>query len=296
MNAIKDAACVILSYNHPQLTLRTLESVSKVFVPEQIHLVHNGSRAETEAMLRTQLPAVNHLTISENQGYAAGANFGLSRAFSKHQWALFLTNDTALVESGPMPQRPGIYGPLLLRRKTALVDSLGGGVSYFNANIFHCRSVNEFLGTKHRYIPGTAFWMDRDSFHHTQGFDCRLHTYWEDVDLGLRCQKLGVHLGLAPQWRIAHGIGKTCHKDPFYTTYLFQRNRTLILRKHSRDLGSGFLRWWSQQALSRSQRGLMKQFILKNDIVRQQLLSKALAEFANHEFLFKSRPASSIDD
>src|SRR5690606_2360973 len=93
------------------------------------------------------------------------------------------------------------------------------------------RAVIELAASKRRqfwykyfYIPGTTFLAHQSAFEKVGGFDESLHTYWEDVDLSVRANRAGIHLGVAPQWEFLHKVGKTCHKDPFYTRHLFHRN------------------------------------------------------------------------
>jgi GT2 family glycosyltransferase len=78
------------------------------------------------------------------------------------------------------------------------------------------------------YVPGTAFLIDHSSYQsllQPTFFDESYHTYWEDVDLSLKALSSGIKLSALPTWKLSHGIGKTCHKDRFYTSELFPRNR-----------------------------------------------------------------------
>ena len=83
------------------------------------------------------------------------------------------------------------------------------------------------------YIPGTAFLIDKKTFSLSCGFDTALGTYWEDVDFSIRLQKLGLNVDYLPDLVINHKVGKTCHKDSHYTTFLFHRNRLVISWKHT---------------------------------------------------------------
>jgi GT2 family glycosyltransferase len=101
----------------------------------------------------------------------------------------------------------------------------------------HCTNISEFYSySKMRYIPGTAFLLHREIFERTQGFDEELFTYWEDVDFSQRVQELQYPMLVDQNWVIRHGIGKTCHKNPLYTIYYYQRNRKKISYKYSHNL------------------------------------------------------------
>jgi len=75
--------------------------------------------------------------------------------------------------------------------------------------------------------------MTQNTFEQLQGFDERFHTYWEDVDFSLRAHKKNISLGYCDKTIFRHKIGKTCHKDRFYTYELFQRNRGRCMTKNS---------------------------------------------------------------
>lgn len=252
---------VVLSYNHPEITARCLSSLlnsqlnsqphaqlspqTAAATPISIILVHNGSLAQHRKTLEDKFPTattgVRHLILERNLGFSGGANAGLRAALSESQWCLFLSNDTRIENFGGPPNEPGLWAPLIWKRETLQMDSCGAEIDFRHARLTHTRTqplqaikLNAKLKAWRRpYIPGAAFWIDRQTFFSAQGFDTQLGSYWEDVDLSLRILNAGGTLGLWPATRIRHGIGKTCHKDPHYTSYLYQRNRLWTLRRHS---------------------------------------------------------------
>lgn len=227
---------LVLSFNHPEITSKTLNSVLQFCQPADILLVHNGSLPQHQLKLEKQFPEIEHLKLSENKGFSGGANTGLQYLFQKGtDWILFLTNDCQLIALGHAPESPSLSAPLIWRRKKGQIDSLGGKLNLSKAELRHCRDAKDFYlqeGQNLSYIPGTAFWIHRDIFQASQ-FDESLGTYWEDVDLSLRLAKAGHKLDLSPLTEVIHAVGKTCHKDMHYTTYLYQRNRKWVCLKHS---------------------------------------------------------------
>lgn len=226
----------ILSYNHPQLTKRAVNSALKFFEPKNIHLVHNGSVAENINDLKKIFPKIHHHELLENKGFSGGVNLALFAAFQLSNWCLFLTNDCVL-ESCPSEFKnlaPGLYAPLILRRNTSMIDSRGGFFDVSSARLIHWQSQDTPLENKNLkpYVPGTAFLLDQQSFIKIGCFDEGLGTYWEDVDFSLRAHSAKINIGNIDQIQIRHGIGKTCHKDPHYTNYLFHRNRYRVSRRY----------------------------------------------------------------
>lgn len=257
---------LLLSYNHPELTIRSIESCLRTTSAQQtpspipITVVHNGSlkkhREQVASHFETN-PLVQHLTLEKNRGFSGGANQGLTHLFRQQSldWIFFITNDCELLKIDPPSRQThpsGIGAPLIYRRKQDRIDSLGGYFAPQNAHIWHNQkshwpqqnqelqsdaasqdSAKTGAGLILPYIPGTAFWIHSSTWKSVVGFDEKLETYWEDVDLSVRAQNLGQVLFATTSTQLIHAIGKTNHKNPYATSYLFQRNRVLVSRKHS---------------------------------------------------------------
>lgn len=200
-----------------------------------VMLIHNGSLAEHRQKLKDSFPGISHFEITENKGFTCGTNAGLKHCFETHEWVYFITNDCELVTPLTLPQTSGFYAPTIFRRKIGTIDSKGGRLNLALGKLHHCKNREDFekidLLSK-SYIPGTAFILHRNFFQQVGDFDESLHTYWEDVDFSLRAQKLGLTLSLSEENQLTHKIGKTCHKDKFYTQHLFWKNRETITKRH----------------------------------------------------------------
>lgn len=225
---------VVLSYNHPQLTSRCIDSCLRFFKEKDIHLIHNGSQNQFVQQQLEKFPGISHHILETNKGFTGGANQALARVFKKADWALFITNDCELLSMNIPTEnlKPGLYAPLIYRRKSQRVDSFGGHLDTQTGKLSH---VTEPKGSGQLdcqfYVPGTAFIIDKNSYKKAGGFDEKLGTYWEDVDFSLRCHKLKIPLRQTKDFVFRHGVGKTCHKHSYYTNYLFQRNRIRICRR-----------------------------------------------------------------
>lgn len=243
---------VILSFNHLQHTSECLHSVLNLFPTARIYLVHNGTDKKQILQLKAQfsLPQVHHLILEQNQGFSGGANYGLKMAFLREDWALFLTNDTLLDQlPSYLPRNRGLYAPLISLKRNRKVDSLGGGLNLSKGHLYHIKDDPSFQKLKIKdkkqkkntfsfhddllYVPGTAFLIDKETFEKVDGFDARLGTYWEDVDFSIKLQQKGLLIETLPELKVLHKVGKTCHKDTYYSTFLFQRNRLIISWKYA---------------------------------------------------------------
>ncbi len=251
-----------------------MKSALRFMDSKNILLVHNGSQIQHQRKLQNEFPDLEHLVLETNKGFSGGANAGLNQAFQKSDWVLFLTNDCELLEMGNAPEIPSLSAPLIWRRKKGKMDSLGGKLNLKKAQLRHCKSQEDFhSGKEVSYIPGTAFWIHRELFKKFS-FEEELGTYWEDVDLSLKLKKAGFQLKLSPQTEIIHSVGKTCHKDIHYTTYLFQRNRKKVCLAHATPVERIYIRGnlskaWAQTALSLS---------LRSDWKKINILWKAIRD------------------
>jgi GT2 family glycosyltransferase len=223
----------ILSYNHPHLTEKAVNSALVHVRPESLVLLHNGSEANHVQYLKQKFSSIQHLELAQNRGYSGGANQLLSTIFEKSDWVLFLTNDCQLLTAPQIPDEVGFYSPLIWSRHIGRVDSQIGVLDFKKGHLKHAKEEHSKLSSAQiHYVPGSAFIMHKEVFLKVGPFDESLGTYWEDVDFSIRAHKVGIPIKSFSKVQILHKIGKTCHKDNYYTTYLFQRNRRIVARRH----------------------------------------------------------------
>lgn len=245
---------LILSYNHVEITIKSVNSVLNHYDYKinndqlPIVLIHNGSLLKCREQLIKLFPTIDHLIIEENRGYSGGLNTGIQYAILKYSkftpWILFLSNDCELLQWPSSSQvinleRTGtlLLAPVVWSRKTIFIDSVGGILKLDSGVPSHLKSSEMFQQTLKNptknqilYIPGSAFLIHQEIFNKLSGFNEAFGTYWEDIDFSIRAQEIGYHLGEISSFQVKHKIGKTCHKNSYYTTYLYQRNRKWVSR------------------------------------------------------------------
>jgi len=231
---------LVLSYNHPELTRKCIQSlidVSKNDGKVPIFLVHNGSETNHVERLKQQFIDIYHLVMPKNLGYSGGLNFGLQHCFKEFDRIIFVTNDVELTSlPEKWPENSGFYAPKIFFRKLDKIDSLGGLFIPHLAKLIHIKNEIDFekilkkkrTNWKIPYVPGSAFVLDKEIYQQVGNVDESLHTYWEDVDFSARVYLQNLPMGLIKDLTFLHRVGKTCHQKPFYTTYLFQRNRRIV--------------------------------------------------------------------
>ena len=222
---------VILSYNHPEITRKCVQSLlDKGVSASSILLFHNGSEKKWLDLLKVEFPKIFHAQNGKNCGFSGGANSALQRAFQNWDWVYFMTNDTQLLKfSAPLDLVPGFYAPPVWHRKGQNLDSWGGFLDLQRGRLRHAHVADE-TPRSHEffYVPGTAFVIHKDFFFRNGGFKEKLHTFWEDVELSVRALRQGETVSRTDVFEVLHLGGKTCHKSSDYTLYLYQRNRWLV--------------------------------------------------------------------
>jgi len=243
----KKIAAALLTYNHPNLSFSSLSSLAPAFIAQKIpfYVLHNGSTEQARLQLEnfSKDIKIHFFSRLKNEGFAAGVNTLFEKLFhasSSYEWIFFHTNDIfyhllpTQLDGLLKTLSPGFYAPWVWKRRVGQVDSCGGLFSPLLKKLRHCRSPKDFKKSFlwFRYVPGQAFLIHRSIWEAVGPFDESLHTYWEDVDFSMRCQKHKKILNIFPQWQLIHKVGKTCHKDPFYTNYLFNRNKKIVSRRY----------------------------------------------------------------
>jgi GT2 family glycosyltransferase len=216
----------LLSYNHPEHTLRAAQSLLKMKMFEKYYLIHNGSQEKHIRCLQDQLPSFEHILMPENKGYSGGMNRAFEILCSTDGWGFFLTNDCTLEFLEGPPKTKGFWAPTIFFRKMGRIDSLGGSFFPQKGLLAHRKALPSQGtpdGHERFYIPGSAFWLDSESARQGGFFESKLGTYWEDVDLSQRYQAMKIPVGYDANTQVLHRGGKTCHKDPMYTLYFYQR-------------------------------------------------------------------------
>ncbi len=234
----------LLYYNKIRLTKTCLDSVLSAGVePDRVHCLDNGSDLAVYSELKQDYPEIHHIRLESNCGFSGGFNAALKYVFTREfSSCLFLTNDTVfhadadqILANALKKESAGLAAPCIrYAKKPDQIDSFGAFFSADNASLghYHETQLPPILDFEKDYIPGTALAMTAEAFDTLGGVDDTFHTYWEDVDMCFRAHRANIPLIRCSNARIDHGVGRTCHKKPFYTTWLFQRNRLIFCRRY----------------------------------------------------------------
>lgn len=209
---------VVLTYNHAQLALSCLFSLSRIKKSNysvSTVVVDNGSSDKTSAIISQKYPRIKIIRNKKNYGFSKGINSGLKYAFKKgYDWIIMLNDDTKVPQNfltGLLPialkNSFAICGP-----KIKTIDnkiwSLGGKIDklrFSGGLIAYGKKDNKKLSNrKVDYISGTAMLVKREVFEKIGFLDEDYFLYYDDADFCFRASKAGFNSYLIPEVEIKH--------------------------------------------------------------------------------------------
>lgn len=214
---------VVLSYNRPGMLQEALTAIfAQIDDRSEVILIDNaspGSDAVRE-VART-FPGLKCVFNPTNRGYTGGMNQGLSMAAGRQ---VLLTEDDIVPDPGCIPllqeamdQNPGlaIIAPVILNRADRSIRCAGGtpileGVWQLKLRLkFEARDLELGKAVSTGYVPGACFLSPTDLLKRTGGFREDFNMYMEDVELGIRLNRMGLGLAVIPGATVTHFEPKT---------------------------------------------------------------------------------------
>jgi GT2 family glycosyltransferase len=174
-------------------------------------------------------PGVEPVALTENLGFAGGANAGVGRAFAGGADHVVLLNDDVLLEPGCVAglvagagaggaASPRIDGP--------------SGIAFAGARLELRRGFGSHVAGASDYLTGACICFSRAAWETVGPFDEQLFLYYEDVDWSLRARALGVPLTVVLEARASHAGGASSGGEQGETwAYYSTRNRLWLLER-----------------------------------------------------------------
>ncbi len=188
-----------------------------------IIIVNNGSK--NIALLDALAPISQHITkvidTEKSLSFSGGNNIGIRQALQDRADYVLLLNDdtevtpdflTILINTAEACQDAGMLGPKIYRFNEP--DKVWFAGAKFNpetcmvttTGFDQIDQTEDFLTVRSDYITGCALLVKRKIIEKIGLLDERFFLYWEDVDWGLRCSKLGLKNLIVPSSHIWHKI------------------------------------------------------------------------------------------
>jgi GT2 family glycosyltransferase len=190
------AACIVY-YQDQESLLNLLASLEQQSLkPSQVFITDNNS--DQSLALRNYSFPVQITRLSENKGFAAGANVALKNAISNNFSNLMLLSQDVILDSSSAEQMiaelvssKGIVFPTMYNRNTNNVFSKGGIVNKISGRIKLSISSTPI---NPEWADGSCLVFARKVFNSVEGFYEKFFMYFEDVDFCYRAKSKGFTL------------------------------------------------------------------------------------------------------
>ncbi len=237
------ASIIIVSYNNQEDIIPCLDALyQNTHIPFETIVFDNASSDQTPTLIAENFPQVCLLTSEQNIGFAAGNNEAAKHATS--DVFVFLNPDTIVQENWLVPLVATLDGDqigaatsqILFAEPPNKINACGNNV--YLSGMTYCQFLGEAAVEDTEPFPvgavsGAAFAMKRPLFDQLNGFEESFFIYYEDTDLSLRLNYLGLRCVVVPTSIVWHNYHANFHADKVY--YL-ERNRYLSL--------FSLLHWW----------------------------------------------------
>lgn len=231
-----NASIIIVSYNNQDDILPCLDALYRnTSMHFEVIVFDNASSDQTTTLIAENFPQVCLLTSEQNIGFAGGNNAAAKHASS--DVLVFLNPDTIVQENWLAPlvhtldgERIGaVTAQILFAEPPNRINACGNNV--YLSGMTYCRflgkpAVEDTEPFAVGAVSGAAFAMKRPLFKQIGGFENAFFMYYEDTDLSLRLNYMGLRCIVVPTSIIWHNYHANFHANKVY--YL-ERNRYLSL-------------------------------------------------------------------
>jgi hypothetical protein len=264
---VKNIAIVILNWNQPDLTTKTISSFLKINSKNfsyHLYLVDNNSSDNSFQKFQKLYKNNSKITLlktKSNLGYAGGNNVGIKKALLKNYDFILIANNDIIVapnfiekllisaaknsKSILFPKiyfAPGFEYHHDRYQKSELgkvIWALGGKIDWNNVYASNIaidevdRGQYDQKEFKIDFISGCCLMVPSSAFKKIGFFDNRYFLYLEDVDFSQRAIRAGYKLKLVPGAVIWHLNSASSSPDSHLQNYFISRNRLLFGYKYA---------------------------------------------------------------
>jgi GT2 family glycosyltransferase len=227
MNEVRPkwAACIVYYQDQESLSnlLDSLQSQS--LKPSAVFISDNNSSRSPE--LGNYLFPVTITKLTENKGFAGGANTAIRNAIKDNFESLMLLSQDVILSSDSAEKlidkqlfSKGITFPTMMNRNTNQVFSKGGLVNKFTGSI---KLSNNKPVSDPDWADGSCLVFDKEVFEKVNGLFEKFFMYFEDVDFCLRAKKNG--------FRITHVDTLVSQTPKGPSTFLRSKNSVMLARR-----------------------------------------------------------------
>lgn len=246
-----DVWVAVLHYQGAENTASCLRSLQKLRCQNfNILITDNSSPDKSGKELALAFPECHYQELSDNLGFAGGANASINYCIAKGAaWVWLLNNDTAaepdsldlLLEAGKADERAGVLGAAVYTpTPDGYARSGTGQFDFIRAKTLERGVIDENQKSiACQWLSGCNLLFRTAAFKEMNGFDEDFFLYFEDADLCWRLNQAQWKCLFVPQARIQHiGTASTQGKLAIWRSYYYTRNRLLFFLRVRRGLAA----------------------------------------------------------
>lgn len=234
-SSISHVVIVVLNWNNYKDTKECLESIQKVEYPSfEVLVVDNGSTDGSGDRINDEFEWCDVIFTDENLGYSAGMNVGIEAALdSDADYVLLLNNDTIvepdflapLVETAEAHERVAIVSCITRFFENGEIQSAGRYFRPFRVRAPHYREPQAESPYEVDCVSGAVTLLDIEFVRREGGLEEAYFIGPDDVELGLRAQRLGWRVMVTPESEIYHKHAATASSGTPFRYYHSTRGR-----------------------------------------------------------------------
>jgi GT2 family glycosyltransferase len=241
---------VLITWNGEKLLKQYLYSIANLkYSNLEVIIVDNGSDDDSVAYIKRSYPGYRVVKSNVNMGTSGGSNIGAD--YAKGKYIFFTSNDMVydryLIDAMILPlERDQKCGAVACKVRymdekgapTDIIDSVGGDIDIFGfPNIRGNRQ--EDTGQYERSLEvffafGCSILIRNDVFREVGGYDSKLFTLADDIDLCWRARLLGYSVYYEPKALLFHRGSATINSifKRSQTRYMSERHTLRMLIKN----------------------------------------------------------------
>lgn len=240
---------IILNWNQLEYTLDCIKSVKMLIYPNfKIIVVDNGSKINSEDIIRKEHRDIILINNKENLGFAGGNNVGIRYALLNDADYIWLLNNdttvdhcalTAMVDIGEKIPECGILGSkIYYHDKPELIWFAGATINWKKAISNHIGQNQkdspqyDILHEMER-VTGCSMLVKKEVCERIGLMDDSLFLYAEELDWCVRARKAGYKILYVPSSIIYHKVSISTGKDfDIVFNYFNTRNFLYVIKKN----------------------------------------------------------------
>lgn len=278
MAQLPKVGVVILNWNRPFDTIACLESLKRVTYKNYFPIiVDNGSTDDSLSVISSYAPNVTTVRLTENLGFAGGANQGIRYALELGaEYTLLLNNDTVVAPDFLDPLAETLYRDSTIGIAVPKIYKFDSPTLIYAAGAqwtpIPPRIKMRGFGQKDKpqynkacdleYATGCALLIRSEVFSVAGLFDSTFFMYQEDYDFCRRVRQVGFRIVYVPEAKIWHKGSTGLGENSPLKWYHWSRSTVIFYRKHFSLIALlGFLKWVFMREIIKGNVSFLKPFL-----------------------------------